>query len=215
MSFENTIISEKYLNKLIELNKKYNTNYIKTRNNLLAKYLLCEKINNFPISDSYISTIVGSNPFIIKTDLFTELNELNNILNQGGLVNSVRELSCDLAKELEKEIEIRKNMDEGQVIERELSMLEDFKKEYGYDPTYISVINYNNNDGINTNDSKKVWIGQIDMFKNGIIDWMKSKPLSAYFVRSLFELFTIDPWFSYSNVSESQLCLEDSKKSTS
>ena len=152
MSFENTIISEKYLNKLIELNKKYNTNYIKTRNNLLAKYLLCEKINNFPISDSYISTIVGSNPFIIKTDLFTELNELNNILNQGGLVNSVRELSCDLAKELEKEIEIRKNMDEGQVIERELSMLEDFKKEYGYDPTYISVINYNNNDGINTND---------------------------------------------------------------
>ena len=59
----------------------------------------------------------------------------------------------DKYSQLEKEIEIRKNMDEGQVIERELSMLEDFKKEYGYDPTYISVINYNNNDGINTNDS--------------------------------------------------------------
>lgn len=153
MSFENTIITEKYLNTLIELNKKYNTNYIKTRNNLLAKYLLCEKINNFPISDSYISSISSSNPFIIKTDLFTELNELNNILNQGGLVNNVRELSRNLAKELEKETEIRKNMDEGQVIERELTMLENFKKEYGYDPTYISVINYNNNDGINISDS--------------------------------------------------------------
>jgi hypothetical protein len=67
---------------------------------------------------------------------------------------------------------------------------------------------------IDTNESKKVWIGQIDEFKNHVVDWMKSKPLSAYFVRSLFELFVLDPWFSYSNVSETQLCLEDSKESS-
>jgi hypothetical protein len=153
MSFENTIISEKYLNKLIELNKSYNTNYFKSRNSLLAKYLLCDRVNKFPIGDTYLSLISSNSPFIIKTDLFTELNELNYILNQGGLIENVKELNKHLNQELNKEFELRKSLDEGQIIERNLNMLEEFKNQYGYDPTYISVIDYSNNDGINIDNS--------------------------------------------------------------
>ncbi len=153
MSLENTIISEKYLNKLIELNKTYNTNYFKSRNSLLAKYLLCDRVSKFPISDTYLSVISSNSPFLIKTDLFTEINELNYVLNQGGLIENVKNLNKDLNEEMNKEIEIRKSLDEGQIIERNLNMLEDFKKEYGYDPTYISVIDYSNNDGINIDNS--------------------------------------------------------------
>ncbi len=50
---------------------------------------------------------------------------------------------------------------------------------------------------ININESQKVWTREIDEYKNQIMDWIKNRPISALFVRSLFELFSLDPWFSY------------------
>ncbi len=50
---------------------------------------------------------------------------------------------------------------------------------------------------ININESHKVWSRDIEEYKNQIVDWMKNRPVSAYFVHALFELFSMDPWFSY------------------
>ena len=50
---------------------------------------------------------------------------------------------------------------------------------------------------INVDESQKVWSRDIDNYKNEVMDWMKNRPVSAYFVRALFELFSVDPWFSY------------------
>jgi hypothetical protein len=50
---------------------------------------------------------------------------------------------------------------------------------------------------ININESPKVWSREIEEYKNQIVDWMKKRPMSAYFVHALFELFSMDPWFSY------------------
>ncbi len=52
---------------------------------------------------------------------------------------------------------------------------------------------------ININDSQKVMMREIDDYKNQIIDWLKNRPISAFFVRALFELFSMDPWFSQSD----------------
>ena len=146
MSLENYIISEKYINKFINLSKSNHTNFIKTRSNLIIKYLLCDSINIFPISDNYLRNIRSDEqqPFIIKTDLYTELNELNSILNQSGLIKIVNDLNAEYQQELFDEITLRADLDQGQIFERNVQMLEDFKKEYGYDPQNNSVLNYNN-----------------------------------------------------------------------
>jgi len=146
MSLENYIISEKYINKFINLSKSNHTNFIKTRSNLIIKYLLCDSINIFPISDNYLRNIRSDEqqPFIIKTDLYTELNELNSILNQSGLIKIVNDLNAEYQQELFDEITLRADLDQGQIFERNVQMLEDFKKEYGYDPQNNSVLTYNN-----------------------------------------------------------------------
>lgn len=60
---------------------------------------------------------------------------------------------------------------------------------------------------INVNDSHKVWTLEIDDYKNQLVDWMKNRPMSVFFIRALFELFSMDPWFSYK--SSDLLCLEN------
>jgi hypothetical protein len=51
---------------------------------------------------------------------------------------------------------------------------------------------------IDVNESQKKWLHEIDTFKNQIIDWMKTYPVSAFYARALFELFSMDPWLSHS-----------------
>ena len=146
MSLENYIISEKYINKFINLSKSNHNNFIKTRSNLIIKYLLSGSINIFPISDNYLRNIRddGQQPFIIKTDLYTELNELNSILNQSGLIKIVNDINKEYQKELLDEVTLRAELDQGQIFERNIQMLENFKKEFGYDPQNNSVLSYNN-----------------------------------------------------------------------
>jgi hypothetical protein len=148
MSIENYIIREKYINKFINLSQKNNDKYVKTRYNLFIKYLLGESIHSFPISDTYLSNIKDNNydPFIIKTDLYSELNDLNNILNQCGLIKEIRKLDNLYKNELDNENKQRSELDEGQIIERNIKMIEDFKNEFGYDPTIFSILKFNNKD---------------------------------------------------------------------
>jgi hypothetical protein len=138
MTFENQIITEKYINKLRGISKYCNNSYIENRFRLILKYMVGNNLfDNIPLSNSYFSQIDNhihnDVPFVIKTDLFTELTYLDNI-NQGGLLKLVKELQKEYSKELTNEQKIRKSLDEGQVLERNEKMIANFIKEYGYDP---------------------------------------------------------------------------------
>lgn len=158
MSFENKIITEKYIIKLNELSYSSNNNYIKTKFKLIVKYMLCDSmLNNIPISDECFIQIDETNevPFVIKTDLYSELSELDT-LNQGNLLDTIKKLKSDYAKELKDEKTLRSVLNEGNIIERNQEMLNNFIKEFGYDPFQRSILNHpnhnkNNNDGIDIN----------------------------------------------------------------
>jgi hypothetical protein len=158
MSFENKIITEKYIIKLNELSHNSNNNYIKTKFKLIVKYMLCDSMmNNIPISDTCFIQIGDTNevPFVVKTDLYSELSELDT-LNQGNLLETIKKLKADYTKELKDENTLRSTLNEGNIIERNQEMLNNFIKEYEYDPFQRSILNhtkYNkyNNDGIDIN----------------------------------------------------------------
>lgn len=155
---ENSIITEKYINEIKKLNQIKYEKYIETRFHLTIKYLipdsfsnkLYQKINSLPFADSYSLNIIENSyvPFIIKTNLFYELNELNNIFNQSGFVENIKEISNKLEIELGEENYNSINLNDGEIIERNIKLLEKFKEDYGYDPLNFSIINYtlNNKD---------------------------------------------------------------------
>jgi hypothetical protein len=143
-TFEKQIIIEKYIIKLKELSYSFNDLYIRNRFSLIIKYMSGEHIfNNIPLSETYISEINDSKkvPFLIKTDLYSELSYLDS-LNQGGLLKTVKDLKQEYNLEVKKESELRHKMDEGEVIERNQKMLEEFIKEYGYNPINNSIISH-------------------------------------------------------------------------
>lgn len=150
-TFEKQIIIEKYIIKLKELSYSFNDLYIRNRFSLIIKYMSGEHIfNNIPLSETYINEINDSKkvPFLIKTDLYSELSYLDS-LNQGGLLKTVKELKQKYNLDLKKELELRNKMDEGELIERNQQILEEFIKEYGYNPIDNSIIsNPKRNDGL-------------------------------------------------------------------
>lgn len=160
MSFENKIITEKYIIKLNDLSHNSNNNYIKTKFKLIIKYMLSDTVmNNIPISDVCFSQIDNTNeiPFVIKTDLYSELSELDT-LNQGNLLETIKKLKAEYSKELKSESSLRSSMNEGSIIERNQDLLNSFIQEFGYDPFQRTILNYtnnkhnkNNNDGIDIN----------------------------------------------------------------
>jgi hypothetical protein len=138
MSFENKIITEKYIIKLREVSNYCNSTFIQNRFKLVVKYMVGNNLfDNIPLCNSYFSqidkNIQNDIPFIIKTDLYTELTYLDNI-NQGGLLKIIKDLQKEYQKELTDEITMRKTLDEGQLYERNQQMIDDFKREYGFDP---------------------------------------------------------------------------------
>ena len=155
---ENSIITEKYINEIKKLNQIKYEKYIETRFHLTIKYLipdsfsnkLYQKINSLPFADSYSLNIIENSyvPFIIKSNLFYELNELNNIFNQSGFVENIKEISNKLEIELGEENYNSITLNDGEIIERNIKLLEKFKEDYGYDPLNFSIINYtlNNKD---------------------------------------------------------------------
>ncbi len=150
-SFEKQIIIEKYIIKLKELSYSFNDLYIRNRFSLIIKYMSGEHIfNNIPLSETYINEINDAKkvPFLIKTDLYSELSYLDS-LNQGGLLKTVKDLKQKYNLDVKKEKELRNKMDEGEIIERNQQILEEFIKEYGYNPIDNSIIsNPNRNDGL-------------------------------------------------------------------
>jgi len=146
MTFENQIITEKYIIKLRQISNYCNNTYIKNRFKLIVKYMVGNNLfDNIPLCNSYFTEIDqdirDEVPFVVKTDLYTELTYLDNI-NQGGLLKIIRDLQKEYSKELSDEADIRKTLDEGQLYERNQQMIDAFIKEYGYDPidkqTFIS-----------------------------------------------------------------------------
>ena len=124
---ENSIITEKYINEIKKLNQIKYEKYIETRFHLTIKYLipdsfsnkLYQKINSLPFADSYSLNIIENSyvPFIIKSNLFYELNELNNIFNQSGFVENIKEISNKLEIELGEENYNSITLNDGEIIE--------------------------------------------------------------------------------------------------
>lgn len=148
MSFQEVIITEKYLNIIKDLNKNNNLKYINTRLNLLIKYILNNKLNTYSIGDSYFSNIHTNDPtpFIIKTNLFDELNELNINFNHYKLVDMIQELRNEYYADIKEEQDFRSLMDDGQIIERNQKMLEEFIENYGYNPFHHKLDSIKEND---------------------------------------------------------------------
>jgi hypothetical protein len=151
-SFERQIITEKYIIKLKELSSSFNNNYIKNRFGLIIKYMNGDNMfDNIPLSETYFNQINESKeiPFLIKSDLYSELSFLDS-LNQGSLLKIIKKLKTQYNKEIKNESDERRNMDDGQIIERNQNMLELFIKEFGYNPIHNSIISNNiHNDGFN------------------------------------------------------------------
>jgi hypothetical protein len=181
---ENSIITEKYINELKKLNQINYEKYIQSRFHLTIKYLipdvysnkLYQKMNSLPFADSYAYNITENlyTPFIIKTDLFYELNELNNIYNQSGFLENIKEITNKLEIELGEEYYNSVNLNEGEIIEKNIKLLEKFKESYGYDPLNFSIINYNlnNKDDFNLDiyESHKNYSSILPITKNINID---------------------------------------------
>ena len=154
-SFENKIITEKYIIKLKELSCSVSNNYINNRFSLIIKYMNGEAIlDNIPLCSNYfsmISTDYKKVPFLIKSDLYSELAFLDS-LNQGKLLKVIKEIKANYDSDILNETEIRKTMDDGQIIERNLNLLEEFKTEFGYDPINNSILTKTDDFNLNTND---------------------------------------------------------------
>jgi hypothetical protein len=153
-SFENKIIIEKYIIKLKELSCSTSNNYVNNRFSLIVKYMNGDTIlDSVPLSQNYfniISSDFNKVPFLIKSDLYSELTFLDS-LNQGNLLKVIKDLKSDYNNDIKKEAELRSTMDDGQIIERNLNLLEEFKNEFGYDPINDSILSkhddFNLNDG--------------------------------------------------------------------
>jgi len=155
MSIENRILEEEYIIKLKELSKSRRSNYMNRRYELIVRYMIDDQssviFKTLPISDCYFQEIENYNqtPFVVKTDLFTELAELDKT-NHGGLIDEIESLKKDFTTKLANEVEVRKNMDEGQKMERDSDMIQKFIEDYGYDPTTMSIMTKDINiDGLN------------------------------------------------------------------
>jgi hypothetical protein len=154
MSVENRVIEEEYILKLKELSKSKRDNYINSRYELIVRYIIDDQssviFKTLPVSDCYFQEMENydQTPFVIKTDLFTELAELDKT-NHGGLIKEIENLKKDFATKLLIEKNIRKDMDEGQKVERDHLIVQKFIDDYGYDPTTMSVMTKNiNMDGL-------------------------------------------------------------------
>jgi len=152
MSFEEVIITERYINIIKELNKNNNSKYVTTRFNLLVKYILNNKLNTYSIGDSYFTNIHTNDPtpFIINTNLFDELNELNINFNHYKLVDMIQELRNEYYADIKEEEDFRSLMDDGQIIERNKKMLDSFIENHGYNPFHnnLDMIKENDIDGM-------------------------------------------------------------------
>jgi hypothetical protein len=152
--FENKIIIEKYIIKLKELSCSTSNNYVNNRFSLIIKYMNGDTIlDSVPLSQNYFNVISSDSnkvPFLIKSDLYSELTFLDS-LNQGNLLKVIKDLKSDYNNDIKKEAELRSSMDDGQIIERNLLLLEEFKNEFGYDPINDSILSkhddFNLNDG--------------------------------------------------------------------
>jgi len=154
MSLENRILEEEYILKLKELSNSRRSNYVNRRYELIVRYMVDGQsthiFKNLPISDCYFQEIENydQTPFIVKTDLFTELAELDKT-NHGGLIDEIESLKDEFNTKLNLEIESRKDMNEGEKVERDQKMIAKFIEDYGYDPTVTSVMTGNHNlDGL-------------------------------------------------------------------
>lgn len=148
MSFEQVIITERYINIIKDLNKSNNSKYVRTRFNLLLKYILNNKLNTYSIGDSYFTNIHTNDPtpFIINTNLFDELNELNINFNHYKLVDMIQELRNEYYADIKEEEDFRSLMDDGQIIERNKKMLDNFIESHGYNPFHNKVDSIKEND---------------------------------------------------------------------
>ncbi len=169
MDFEQVIITERYINIIKELNKNNNSKYINTRLNLLLKYILNNKLNTYSIGDSYFSNIHSNDPtpFIVKTNLFDELNELNINFNHYKLVDMIQEIRNEYYADMKEEKDFRSLMDDGQIIERNQKMLDEFIENYGYNPFHnkLDSIKENDENTENENDDDDEDINQDDKEK--------------------------------------------------
>jgi hypothetical protein len=154
MSFEQVIITERYINIIKEINKNNNSKYVHTRFNLLVKYILNNKLNTYSIGDSYFTNIHTNDPtpFIINTNLFDELNELNINFNHYKLVDMIQELRNEYYADIKEEEDFRSLMDDGQIIERNKKMLDEFIENHGYNPFHNNLDMIKENDMNNMSD---------------------------------------------------------------
>lgn len=154
MSLENRILEEEYILKLKELSQSRRSNYINRRYELIVRYMIDDQSASIfkvmPISDCYFQEIENydQTPFILKTDLFTELAELDKT-NHGGLIDEIESLKTEFKTKLAEEQTLRKDMNEGEKVERDQQLIAKFIENYGYDPTSQSVMTKNiNADGL-------------------------------------------------------------------
>lgn len=143
MSFEEIIITEKYINRLRNINDNGKYNYDEIYYQVISKYIFNKSIklnyDDTPIvlSDSYFSKFKLNEelPFIIKTELEHELMDVEYI-NQKMINDKVKDIKKGFLDELAAEEKIRAKLNDGEIFERNSILLEKFKKEFGYDPFF-------------------------------------------------------------------------------
>ena len=143
MSVEELLITEKYINKLRNINGHEKHNYDEIYYQVISKYIFNKSIkltnNSDPIilSDSYFSKFRLNEdlPFIIQTELEHELMDVD-YLNQKIINQKIRDIKKSYLEELATEEKNRSKLNDGEIFERNAMLLEQFKKEFGYDPFF-------------------------------------------------------------------------------
>ncbi len=143
MSFEEFLITEKYINKLRNINENDKYDYTDIYFQVISKYIFSKsiKINNddspIILADSYFSKFQLNEelPFVIKTDLDHELMSVQYI-NQKLINDKIKSIKKSYLEELKKEESFRTNLNDGEIFERNEMLLEQFKQEFGYDPFF-------------------------------------------------------------------------------
>jgi hypothetical protein len=143
MSFEEFIITEKYINRLRNINADEKYNYDEIYYQVISKYIFNKSIKlshddtPFVLSDSYFSKFKLNDelPFVIKTELEHELMNVE-YMNQKIINDKVKDIKKRYLDELSSEEKIRTKMNDGEIFERNALLLDQFKKEFGYDPFF-------------------------------------------------------------------------------
>jgi hypothetical protein len=144
MSFEEKIITEKYINKLRNIcnNEKYD--YTEIYYQIISKYIFNDTLtireneeNPIILADLYFSKFKLNEelPFVIKTELEHELISVE-YMNQKIMNDKIKNIKHNYLEELANEAKIRVKLNDGEIIERNEMLLQQFKTEFGYDPFF-------------------------------------------------------------------------------